>query len=174
MTSECDLKAIDNLDLNSVANQSRFARLVGASQPSISKHVEKERLPLNGSYKDWFIAYGEHLRDQAGGRGGSLTEELAAARIEETKVKAGIGRLSYLEKLGELVPLDFCKKVLVDWASYANREMGSAIKKLISDIQAEHDIDIDSEMVNNIVRPTTERIRDHASKLADSFNGSSD
>jgi hypothetical protein len=164
----------DVLDLESVANQTRFARLVGASQPSISKHVEKGRLPREGSYKDWFIAYGEHLRDEAAGRGGSLTEELAAARIEETRLKSANSRLDYLAKIESLIPRDFCMKVLKDWAVYANREMGSAIKTLISDVQAEHDIDIDSEMVSNIVGPTTERIRDHASKLADSFSGSSD
>ena len=164
----------DVLDLDSEANQTRFARLVGASQPSISKHVEKGRLPRDGSYKDWLIAYGEHLRDEASGRGGSLTDALQAARIEETTIKSANGRLDFQEKIGLLVPRDFCMKVLKDWASYANREMGSAIKTLISDVQAEHDIDIDSEMVSNIVGPTTERIRDHASKLADSFSGSSD
>ncbi len=164
----------DVLDLDSVANQTRFARLVGASQPSISKHVEKGRLPREGSYKDWLIAYGEHLRDEAAGRGGSLTEELSAARIDESRIKTANGRLDYLEKIKTLVPRDFCVVILKDWAGYANREFGSAFKTLVSDVQAEYDIDIDAELVNKIAGPTTERIRDYAGKLAESFGGSSD
>ncbi len=164
----------DVLDLDSVANQTRFARLVGASQPSISKHVEKGRLPREGSYREWFIAYGEHLRDEAAGRGGSLSDELSAARIEESRVKSANGRLDYLGKIGELVPRDFCAKILKDWASYANREFASAISSLVAEVQAEYDVDVDSELVNKIAGPTTERIRDHAGKLAKSFSGSSD
>lgn len=164
----------DVLDLEAPANQTRFARLVGASQPSISKHVEKGRLPREGTYKDWLIAYSEHLRDEAAGRGGSLSEELSAARIDETRVKTANGRLDYLEKIKYLLPREACAVVLRDWASYANREFGDAFKTLVSDVQANHDIDIDVELVNKIAGPTTERIRDYAGKLAQSFGGSSD
>jgi citrate lyase gamma subunit len=164
----------DILDLEAPANQTRFARLVGASQPSISKHVEKGRLPREGSYKDWFIAYGEHLRDEAAGRGGSSTEELTAARIDETRVKTANGRLDYLEKIKKLIPREDCGVVLKDWASYANREFGNAFKTLVSDVQAKYDIDIDVELVDKIAGSTTERIKDHAGKLAQSFSGSSD
>ena len=164
----------DVFDLEAPANQTRFARLVGASQPSISKHVEKGRLPRDGSYKVWLIAYSEHLRDEAAGRGGSLSDELSAARIEESRVKSANGRLDYLAKIAELIPREFSAKVLKDWASYANREFASAISTLVAEVQAEYDVDIDSELVNKIAGPTTERIRDHAGKLAKSFSGSSD
>ena len=162
------------LDLNEKANQTRFARLVGASQPSISKHLEKKRLPRDGTYQDWLLAYGQHLRDEAAGRGGSLTDELAAARIDESRIKSANGRVDYLAKIEVLIPRDFCATVLKDWAGYANREFATAFSSLVSDVQAEHDIDIDDELVNKIAGPTTERIKDYAGKLAESFAGSSD
>ncbi len=164
----------DNFDLEAPANQTQFARLVGASQPSISKHVEKDRLLRGGTNKDWLLSYCEHLRGEAAGRGGSSTEELTAARIDETRVKTANGRLDYLEKIKNLIPREACAVVLKDWATYANREFGDAFKKLISDVQAEYDIDINTELVNKIAGPTTERIKDHAGKLAQSFSGSSD
>ncbi len=161
------------VDLNEIANQTRFARLVGASQPSISKHLEKGRLTRDGTYQDWFLAYSQHLRDEAAGRGGSLSDELAAARIDESRIKSANGRVDYLAKIEQLIPRDFCAKILKDWASFANREFADAISSLVSDVQAEYDIDINDELVKKIAVPTTERIKDHAGKLAESFNGSS-
>lgn len=115
-------------------------------------------------------AYIRHLREQAAGRGGSQQEQLAIARTEEATVKAALGRLDYLEKTKELVLVDDCVDVLQRWAGFAAVQYKSAMDKLITELQAEHKIDVDPEKVVEIANPTADRVADYARQLGASLS----
>jgi hypothetical protein len=158
----------DQLNLDDQANQTVFARVLGCSQPAISKHVQKGTLPAGGTYGEWFNALFRHLQDQAAGRGSSLTDELNRARIDETNMKTANARLDYNAKLGSLVPIDWAVDALRDWASFANREYQSGIRDLVSDIQSTHKIEVSAELIEKHAGTTTRRIADHAQQLVQS------
>ena len=66
--------------LDDRATASAFARLVGISQPAVSKHLNDGHLPRNGSMGEWLRAYCDHLRSYAE-RLGKLVPADDAARI---------------------------------------------------------------------------------------------
>lgn len=153
------------IDLSSPAKQVVFAEMIGVSQSTVAQHFQKGRLPTGGTYGQWLLAYTDHIRNEAAGRGGSLQEDLARAKIDETTIRAASGKLDYMMKVGMLVPTEFATKTLRDWAAFANREYLSGINELISDIQSSHKIDIDTEVVTERAGAIIRRIRDHAEKL---------
>lgn len=160
------------IDLDMPAKQTEFAKLVGVSQPTIAQHLNRGRLSIGGTYRDWLSEYCEHLRSEAAGRGGSLHEDLTAARIEESKVKAATGRLDYMTKMGALVPAEWAGDALRSWAAFANREFQSGVRDLVAEIQSEHKIQVDTEVVLERAGTIIRRIADYADKLAAPAAGS--
>ena len=107
-----------------------------------------------------------HQREVAAGRGGGGdASSLAAARAEEARMKTMKMRLEYLRDIGQAIYSEDAANVINDWARYANREYQQCTHKIVSEIQAEHNIDISQEMVSEIVSGTTDRIRAYAEKL---------
>jgi hypothetical protein len=119
------------------------------------------------------IAYIRDLRAKAAGRGGSMLDELNAARLEDMQVKSANGRLAYNEKLGSLVPAADAQHCLVDWASFANREYSGGIERLLQEIESVNKITIDRSLVIKVAGATTERIAGYAGKLGAQLTGSS-
>ena len=151
--------------LNQKATQVVFAELVGVSQQSISKQLDKGVLHSGQTLGEWLIRYCKRLRDEAAGRGGSQQESLAIAKTEEANVKTALNRLAYHEKKDTIILDRDVGYVLNDWAGYANREYKSGIEKIVQSIESEHRVSVDRSMVNNIAGSTTERIQGYASKL---------
>jgi hypothetical protein len=118
------------------------------------------------------IAYIRDLRAKAAGRGGSQLEELNAVRIDEGRVKAANGRLLYHEKLRSLIPAGEADRVLIDWASFANREYLGGLERIIQEIESVQKVTVDRSVVAKIAGPTTERIAGYARKLGAKLVGS--
>lgn len=152
--------------LDDRATASAFARLVGISQPAVSKHLHDGHLPRDGSMADWLRAYCEHLRSYAAGRGGENQASLTTARIQESEVKAALGRLSYFEKLGQLIVAEEAARVVMDWAGHTNREIRAAVEKLRQALESEHGITIAPETLTDVIEPAIERIGGFAEHAA--------
>lgn len=144
--------------LDDRATASAFARLVGISQPAVSKHLADGHLPRDGTLGEWLRAYCDHLRSYAAGRGGENQAALTTARIQESEVKAALGRLTYFEKLGQLVEAAAAARVVMDWASHTNREIRAAVEKLRQTLESEHGITIAPETLTDVIEPAIERI----------------
>lgn len=160
-------------DLDAPAKQTVFAQLMACSQPSIAQHLDKGRLTRGGTYRQWLGEYAEHLRNEAAGRGGSLQEELAAAKIEESRIRSASTRLDYQMKINALVPSEFAAQNLRDWAAQANREYLAGIRDFAAEIQSIHKIEIDPELTTKHAGAIIRRIADHAGKLATGLAGGS-
>lgn len=119
----------------------------------------------DSSLSDVRVAYIRDLRDKAAGRGGEDQSNLAKARAEESMIKAAKLRLEYQRDIGALVLGEDAEKALNDWARFANREIIQGFHKLVSEIQSAYSLQVNPDMVDSIVKPTTDRIRDHAQKL---------
>jgi len=117
------------------------------------------------SIKEITIKYIRHLREQAAGRGGDDQKNLTTAKTEESQIKTAKMRIEYYRDLGVLITTEEAASVISLWARQANTDYTQGTHKLISEIQNRYNIKIDNEMVENIVTPTTERIRCHAEKL---------
>ena len=165
--TQADAQAIEYLDQPATATE--FGRLVGVTQQAISKQVVAGVFENCRTLREWLLAYCDHLREQAAGRGGSLQETLAAARAEEATVKSAVLRLQYQEKLGTLVAVEDARQALERWATFANREMKACIERLVSEVQAAHSIDVSADLVNPLVESTANRVADYAQKLGESI-----
>ena len=157
------------INLNSKAMQSRFADVVGVSQQAISKQIEKGFLKKDQTYRIWFKSYCENLRTQAAGRGGDEQQTLTKARTEESEIKAAKLRLEFHRDIGSVISTEDAASVISLWCRQANIDYMQGFHKLVSEIQSRYKIKIDNEMVEDIVRPTTERIKSHADKLGESL-----
>ncbi|SFQ70282.1 hypothetical protein SAMN05216578_102267 [Halopseudomonas formosensis] len=156
-----------------------------ATQKEIAQHLDMSERNCRDVLKtlgiDWNeatldeirVAYIRDLREKAAGRGGSQAELLAAARIEESTVKAANGRLAYHEKLGTLVPTADAAFALNDWASFANREYQAGVEKLTQEIETKLKVSIDRGMVDRIAGTTISRIGGYADKLGQRIAGGS-
>ena len=160
--------------LDRKATATGFAELVGISQPAVSKHIANGVLTQGASFREWLREYCEHLREYAAGRGGGQHDALTRARTEESSVKSALGRIQYNEKIGTLVPADDAGRALEDWAGYANREYLAGVDKLVNEIQSAHEIQVDSETVQNIAESTARRIAEYAGKLGGALAGGSE
>lgn len=109
--------------------------------------------------------YIRHLRSQAAGRGGDEQQTLTKARTEESEIKTAKLRVEYLREIGSVISAEDVASVLSLWARQANTDFSQGFHKLVSEIQSKYKIKVDNELVENIVRPTTQRIKDHAEKL---------
>ena len=98
---------------------------------------------------------------------------LAEAKTDQAQADAALKRLMVNEKVGVLVPKDEGLEMLMDWASYANRQIKEGIDRFIADLQSMHSIEIDKELRLKYVSTTTERIRSYALKLAGDRDDSS-
>jgi len=157
------------INLNSKAMQGRFADVVGVSQQAISKQIEKGFLKKDQTYRTWFKSYCENLRTQAAGRGGDEQQTLTKARTEEAEIKTAKMRLEFHTDLGTVISTEEAASVISLWARQANTDYTQGIHKLISEIQNRHKIKINTKLVEDIVTPTTERIKGHAEKLGASL-----
>lgn len=158
------------MDLNAAATASGFARLVGISQPAVSGHVRDGNLPRGGSFAEWLHAYCDHLRKYAAGRGGERQKDLNEAKTEEALAKAAMTRLSYNERLGNVVAAEDVARVLTEWAAYANREYRGATARLKQSIESEHGVTLADETLSNVIEPAIERIGRFAENAAGDFD----
>lgn len=121
------------------------------------------------SQRDFRLAYIKDQRETAAGRGGDQQVTLAKARTEESTVKTAKMRLEFLRELGVVISAEDAADVITAWCRQANQDYTQGVTKLVSEIQSRYDITVDNEMVEDIVCPTTDRIKSHAEKLSRSL-----
>jgi len=101
--------------------QATFGDLVGMSQQAVSDLVRRRVLPEGASANEWLLAYCEHLREVAAGRGGEATFELAAERARLAKEQADKVGMQNAERRGELAPAHLLEQVLAKAGARAGR-----------------------------------------------------
>lgn len=100
-------------DLCSPVTQAQFGDLVGISQQAVSDLVRRKVLPDGAPANEWLLAYCDHLREVAAGRGGSNALELAAERARLAKEQADKLAMANAVTRGELAPVNLLEQVIV-------------------------------------------------------------
>ncbi|WP_346839815.1 hypothetical protein [Microbulbifer sp. SAOS-129_SWC] len=134
------------VDLTDTATQSGFARLVGASQPAIAKHVQAGVLEQGASYGAWLQAYCERLRTEAAGRLATEARnrrDMAQALESEANAQLKMRELYRQDRL--ILDIDSVRKVLAEWSTIGKSEFTGAVDNIITAIESRHAITVDRE-----------------------------
>lgn len=160
----------DNIiNLDAPISQTKFAELVGVSQQAVSKRESDGTLTKGQPLNVWLQNYCQKLRDEASGRAGDNDKRLTEARIQESEIKTAQLRLAYNRDIGNVIYTEDAAGVISEWARFANREYIQTLHRLVSEIQTSNNITIDQDLVDNLVSPATERIKDFAAELGRSL-----
>ena len=128
--------------LNVDGRVSKFAAIVGTSETNIAAWRRRGKLPKNGTYADWIIAYCDHLRERAqlngpsanlaakGDKAGTDDLDLAAERARLAKMQADKIEMENAVRRGELVEVDILRTVLADVAGQLSSALESIPVKL--------------------------------------------
>lgn len=99
-------------DLSSPLTQAEFGDLVGVSQQAVSEMVRRGLLPEGATGDEWLLAYCDHLREVAAGRGGEAAKELSAERARLAREQADKIAMQNAVTRGELAPAYLLEEVL--------------------------------------------------------------
>lgn len=108
-------------DLGIPVTQAQFGELVGISQQAVSELVRRQILTEGRTAREWLIAYCEHLREVAAGRGGESSIELAGERARLAREQADKIAMQNAVTRGELAPARVLEEVLGRAGSRAGR-----------------------------------------------------
>ena len=100
------------IDLSAQFTQAQFGELVGISQPAVSGLVSRRVLVDGASGGEWLMAYCEHLREIAAGRGGGVAIELTTERALLAREQRERIAMQNAVTRGELAPRAFLVEVL--------------------------------------------------------------
>lgn len=100
------------IDLSAPVTQQQFGDLVGISQPAVSGLVLREVLVEGEPLQAWMLAYCEHLRNMAAGRGSDNSLVLAAERARLAREQADKVAMQNAVTRGELAPAHLIEEVL--------------------------------------------------------------
>ena len=100
-------------ELSTPITQAAFGDLVGISQQAVSDLARRKILMEGASASEWLLAYCDHLREVAAGRGGSNALELAAERARLAKEQADKLAMANAVTRGELAPVTLLEQVIV-------------------------------------------------------------
>lgn len=96
----------------SPVTQAQFGDLVGISQPAVSDLLRRRVLADGASADEWLLAYCDHLREVAAGRGGEGSLELASERARLAKEQADKIAMANAITRGELAPARLIEEVI--------------------------------------------------------------
>jgi phage terminase Nu1 subunit (DNA packaging protein) len=109
------------IDLTQPMTQARFGELVGITQPAVSDLVSRGVLAVGAAAGTWLLAYTEHLREMAAGRGGEGGLELARERARLAREQADKIAMQNAVTRGELAPAHVLEEVLARAGARAGR-----------------------------------------------------
>ncbi len=101
--------------------QADFGDLVGISQQAVSDLVRRDVLPDGACGDEWLLAYCDHLREVAAGRGGEAGKELTAERARLAREQADRLAMQNAVTRGELAPAHLLEQVLAKAGARAGR-----------------------------------------------------
>lgn len=108
-------------DLTVPMPRAQFGDMVGVSRQAIDDLVRREILADGASADEWLLAYCDHLREVAAGRGGSNALELAAERARLAREQADKIAMQNAVTRGELAPAHLLEEVLARAGARAGR-----------------------------------------------------
>jgi phage terminase Nu1 subunit (DNA packaging protein) len=108
-------------DLDTPMTRAQFGDLVGVSRQAIDDLVRRGLLADGASGGEWLLAYCDHLREVAAGRGGSNALELAAERARLAREQADKIAMQNAVTRGELAPAYLLEQVLARAGARAGR-----------------------------------------------------
>jgi len=100
------------IDLARSMTQAEFGELVGISQPVVSGLVSRGVLSPGDAGGAWLLAYCEHIRLMAAGRGGEGSGELVRERARLAREQADKIAMQNAVARGELAPAHVLEQVL--------------------------------------------------------------
>lgn len=109
------------IDLARPMTQADFGSLVGITQPAVSDLQSRGVLAPGATAGVWLLAYTEHLREMAAGRGGEGGLELARERARLAKEQADKVAMQNAVTRGELAPAHVLEEVLARAGARAGR-----------------------------------------------------
>lgn len=163
-----EVVGIGQLNLNAKAEQSRFALLVGTSQPAISAHVKRGVLSRGETYGVWLAEYCEQMRKEASGRSGEKQEQLTEARINESRENAAAKQQTRLREARKLLLRDDVLILLTELPGLTKTEILNTGEKILETLRAKHGIEIDDDDILEPLRIALGHIGDRAGKLRES------
>lgn len=105
------------------------------------------------------VAYINHLRNTAAGRGGDDHQErLAKARSRESELKGDKLEMEMAKESGLLVPADEVEKEWTALITAARAELTSMAAKLRADLKEKFNIDVPAEFVEQYVNASLEHL----------------
>ncbi|MFA0792665.1 hypothetical protein ACCI51_19190 [Microbulbifer echini] len=135
-----------DISLDDQATQSGFARLIGASQPAIAKHVQAGVLTQGASFKVWLQEYCERLRTEAAGRlanDARNRRDMAQALESEANAQLKMRELYRQDQL--ILDIESVRKAMVEWSTIGKNEFLGAVESIVIAIESQHAITIDRE-----------------------------
>lgn len=108
-------------DLSFPVTQVQFGDMVGISQQAVSDLLRRRVLADGASADEWLLAYCDHLRGIAAGRGGEASLELSAERARLTKEQADKIEMQNAVMRGELAPSRLIEEVIARAGSRMGR-----------------------------------------------------
>lgn len=99
-------------DLRAPLTQAQFGDLIGITQPAVSDLVRRRILPEGGTAGEWLLAYCEHMREIAAGRGGDDGPALVAERARLAREQADKIAMQNAVTRAELAPAWLLEQVL--------------------------------------------------------------
>lgn len=105
------------IDLNKVANQRDFAKIIGVSEAAVSNMKTAGVISKGQTMGEWLLAYSSHLREQAAGRATKGDLDLATERAGLAKAQRERIEMQNAVTRGELAPTILMEEVLAKVAS---------------------------------------------------------
>lgn len=133
------------ISLDDKATQTEFAKLVGVTQPSISKRIDDGTLKRGGTYREWMSEYCAHIRSVAAGRGGDAQSQLTAARTAESHEKTLAMQYDRLLREEVLINVADIEPAMSELVSNVRDLTMAAADKLLERIRSQHKIELDDE-----------------------------
>lgn len=158
------------IDLNRKVSQTRFAQMIGVTQPVISGLISRGILARDDSAANWLLSYCGHLREEAAGRATSDGLDLAAERARLSAAQADKIEMELAVIRGELAQVGMLEQVLTQAGVKAGGILDAVPNMLMRRIPhlTADDIDIVREEIakarNTVAKLTLEDLEEGGEK----------
>jgi len=105
------------IDLNKIANQRDFAKIIGVSEAAVSNMKTAGVISKGQTMGEWLLAYSAHMREQAAGRATKGDLDLATERAALAKAQRERIEMQNAVTRSELAPTILMEEVLAKVAS---------------------------------------------------------